>query len=294
MKFILADGIQIDKILVHDKKSLCMKQDLNISLIFDIVEGHSQHSDFIALSQVFASKLINFFTLQPEAVDIPVSPLPKPFSQGSWNVSANKDTEVSDMLESVYESPGTWENNEMVITSSLLPPSFSIYFSTDAERVQPLPSSINDSLNNQNGTQVVENLNGSVTDRNVISEEQINLPDTCLSAIQTPCSQLKEVECESPQHKLSLSKASLTIETPAQVTPKRSIPTCESRPIAPINRKYTDSYKPSKRVLDFPRMDNNMNPLHSFGAGTQNYTVLQCGDAQSLDEDFKGSSLEQV
>jgi chromatin licensing and DNA replication factor 1 len=68
IKYILPEAIQIEKTLVHDKKTLCMKPDMKITLLFDVVEGHHEQSDFLALHQLFASRLIRFFTMQPEVL----------------------------------------------------------------------------------------------------------------------------------------------------------------------------------------------------------------------------------
>lgn len=68
IKYILPEAIQIDNIIVHDKKTLCMKPAMKISLLFDVVEGHSEHSDFMALRQAFASRLMNYFTSHPEVL----------------------------------------------------------------------------------------------------------------------------------------------------------------------------------------------------------------------------------
>lgn len=43
-----------------------MKPDINVSLLFDIVEGHCEISDFTALRQLFASRLMSFFAMHPE------------------------------------------------------------------------------------------------------------------------------------------------------------------------------------------------------------------------------------
>ena len=42
MKYILPKGIEIEKVVVVDNKSLCMKPDLKITLVFDFVEDHFQ------------------------------------------------------------------------------------------------------------------------------------------------------------------------------------------------------------------------------------------------------------
>lgn len=80
IKYLLPEAIQTDKILVHDKKSLCMKPDMKIGVLFDVVEGHDEESDFIALRQVFASRLVDYFIKHPEACDIPQAILPGPFN----------------------------------------------------------------------------------------------------------------------------------------------------------------------------------------------------------------------
>jgi chromatin licensing and DNA replication factor 1 len=49
IKYILSEGIEIKKVVVVDKKSLCMKPDLKITLVFDVVEDHSEHSTYLAL-----------------------------------------------------------------------------------------------------------------------------------------------------------------------------------------------------------------------------------------------------
>ncbi|KAJ1380558.1 Winged helix DNA-binding domain superfamily, partial [Sesbania bispinosa] len=66
MKYILSEGIHIDKVLVHDKKSLCMKPDMKITLVFEVVEEHSEQSADMALRQYFSSRLIDFNNMHPE------------------------------------------------------------------------------------------------------------------------------------------------------------------------------------------------------------------------------------
>lgn len=66
MKYILPEGIEIEKVVVIDKKSLCMKPDLKITLVFEVVKNHSEQSADIALRQYFNSRLINFFDLHPQ------------------------------------------------------------------------------------------------------------------------------------------------------------------------------------------------------------------------------------
>ncbi|KAI9175134.1 hypothetical protein LWI28_027875 [Acer negundo] len=316
MKYLFPEAIQIDKILGHDKKSLCMKPDVKIALLFDVIEDHCQHSDFMALSQAFASRLINFFTVHPEACDIPELPLPDPFVQGSQTTLGGN--EVPEALESVcrksqtiavekspadsLESLLTSNNTEMLTTPSLIPPSFGRYFSqksSDAETEQakllksPASSKSSTATDNQvfKTCQLDECPVDRVPDKDMKSEQQINLPDTCLKSVVTL--QLIKSECQSPQQKLSLSYDSLMIETPAQVTPTRSIPSCDNKLKATTTETCTSCYKPAKRFLDFSHLEGDRSTLvDSHGMGTHNYKVLHYGISQALDVDSKGSIEE--
>lgn len=66
MKYILPEGIEIEKVVVIDKKSLSVKPDLKITLVFEVVKDHSEQSADIALRRLFNSRLINFFNLHPQ------------------------------------------------------------------------------------------------------------------------------------------------------------------------------------------------------------------------------------
>ncbi|KDP45821.1 hypothetical protein JCGZ_17428 [Jatropha curcas] len=164
LKYLLHEAIQIDKILVHDKKTLCMKPEMEITLVFNEIEGHHEQSDFIALHQLFASRLTNYFTVHPEACDIPEAILPDPFNQSKRTAFGG---EVSDIPEvklpepvsqsqtfateqllanaSTEDLPTTVES-EPPSKSSHMHPSFSRHFSekiiTEKDKTQLLTSSV--------------------------------------------------------------------------------------------------------------------------------------------------------
>ncbi|KAJ7970140.1 CDT1-like protein a, chloroplastic [Quillaja saponaria] len=81
MKYILPEALNIDKILIPDKKTLFMKPDMKITLLFEVVEGHSEESAYRALQQVFISRLSEFFHEHPEATNVPEALLPEPFGK---------------------------------------------------------------------------------------------------------------------------------------------------------------------------------------------------------------------
>ena len=70
MKYILPKSVCIDKVLVHDKKSLCMVPDMKITLKFEVVKDCFGESADLALRRYFKSKLIDFFDMHPEVVFI--------------------------------------------------------------------------------------------------------------------------------------------------------------------------------------------------------------------------------
>ncbi|KAL9392266.1 hypothetical protein Peur_016186 [Populus x canadensis] len=172
IKYLLPEAIQMDKILVHDKKSLCMKPDMKIGVLFDVVEGHDEESDFIALRQVFASRLVDYFIKHPEACDIPQAILPGPFNQSkeaafedkagdhSMAVFCEPFNEISEIIapepmitdQSREYLPAAIES-QMLSTPSHLRPSFNRHFSqktfSEEEKVQllasPVPSSVSPS-----------------------------------------------------------------------------------------------------------------------------------------------------
>lgn len=172
IKYLLPEAIQMDKILVHDKKSLCMKPDMKIGVLFDVVEGHDEESDFIALRQVFTSRLVDYFIKHPEACDIPQAILPGPFNQSKEATFEDKAGDHSmaifcepfnEISETIAPEPMITDQSreylpaaiesQMLSTPSHLRPSFSRHFSqktfSEEEKVQllasPVPSSVSPS-----------------------------------------------------------------------------------------------------------------------------------------------------
>lgn len=173
IKYLLPEAIQMDKILVHDKKSLCMKPDMKIGVLFDVVEGHDEESDFIALRQVFTSRLLDYFIKHPEACDIPQAILPGPFNQSKEATFEDKAGDHSmaifcepfnEISETIAPEPMITDQSreylpaaiesQMLSTPSHLRPSFNRHFSqktpSEEEKVQllassPVPSSVSPS-----------------------------------------------------------------------------------------------------------------------------------------------------
>lgn len=66
IKYIIPEAINID--YVSDEKTACFKSEMIINLNFDIVQGHSEVSDFVALRKVFASRVTEYFATHPEVL----------------------------------------------------------------------------------------------------------------------------------------------------------------------------------------------------------------------------------
>lgn len=45
-----------------------MKPDMKITLLFDVVDGHCEESVFVALSNLFSSRLRDFYVAHPEVM----------------------------------------------------------------------------------------------------------------------------------------------------------------------------------------------------------------------------------
>ncbi|EPS70981.1 hypothetical protein M569_03778, partial [Genlisea aurea] len=87
IKYMLPEAVQIEKILVHDVRTMCMKPDMKVQLIFDLVQDHDEASEFLALSKLFKSRLCRFYRGNPEACDIPEAALPDPFNAKTITVT---------------------------------------------------------------------------------------------------------------------------------------------------------------------------------------------------------------
>ncbi|KAL4654218.1 hypothetical protein ACB092_01G362200 [Castanea dentata] len=288
IKYILPEAIQIEKILVHDKKTLCMKPDMKISLLFDVIEGHCEQSDFFALHQLFASRLISFFTKQPKTCDVPEAMLPEPFSERKQTLSPEQL-----IADSVIESLSTSIECEPLSENFDAYPSLSRHFSQKAvcaetEKTQLLESPIvllparSDNLINQDSISVQQMENSGlcsksdgVTNPNIKGGQQKESPST--SSISTifnsPAQQTNPLS--TPLVKLASSDDPLILETPAQLTPKISMPSCEDNLKTSTSQKLTSCNKPAKRVLDFSHSEGEKTAFDSIvdESGCNNFVI---------------------
>ncbi|KAM0851847.1 hypothetical protein ACQ4PT_052160 [Festuca glaucescens] len=90
LKYIMPEAIVINKILLRDEKTCCMKPDLQVNLLADAVEGsvlQKGETRYSALRRIFRQRLVDFFRNHPGGDDIPEHELPHPFTQTKPSVA---------------------------------------------------------------------------------------------------------------------------------------------------------------------------------------------------------------
>lgn len=81
MKYAFPDAIQIEKVLIHDERTLCMIPDLKVNIIFDIMGcPYPGQSVSMALCDAFHVRLFEHLNANQDA-EIPEAVLPEPFNQ---------------------------------------------------------------------------------------------------------------------------------------------------------------------------------------------------------------------
>ncbi|KAI5431559.1 hypothetical protein KIW84_035662 [Lathyrus oleraceus] len=280
MKYILPEGIEIEKVVVIDKKSLSVKPDLKITLVFEVVKDHSEQSADIALRRLFNSRLINFFNLHPQVTKIPQSRLPEPFSQEACNLAFNEGP-----ADFAAELSST--SNEVVeqLNNLHLTPSFKRRFyqrnateqTVQTKQVQSFSSSENslssdesDSLDNQESESSWQRectpLSDCESNPNAESGKQKESLAMSFQAnvINTPSEHkissprfVSRCNSESPDLKIVSCADSLLTQTPALSAPERLVLGSDVKPQKMTAQKSMSGFKPAKRALDFTLTEGN-------------------------------------
>lgn len=238
IKYIVPEVIQIDKLLVHDAKTLCMKPDVKITLHFDVVEDHQEDSKFMPLSSLFASRLMNFLHKNAQDCDIPEAILPDPFNLRCLTSNADLPVDLSSSQESKS------------LSSSHLCPSFSLRFSRQMDFAKAKTDQFSVPLSTCSPCESECTLNQELDSKRTSPESfkssiSLNNVEEC-----QPISGCSLVGNEGTPMKI-LPESEIMLETPAQPTPKRSVPITEDK-----HKKMTDQESvvlnvTVKRSLDF-------------------------------------------
>ncbi|KAF1859409.1 hypothetical protein Lal_00009993 [Lupinus albus] len=303
MKYIFPEGILIEKVLVYDSKSLSMKPDMNITLVFEVVDENYKDSADMALRRYFSSKLIDFFNMHPEATDIPEAMLPEPFSKRtcgliSVDLPVNPSTTLSSTSSEIEPFPG----------KSHLCPSFGRHFSQKMDlscfplSETPLPSNVSACLDNQENE-------SNCKKESVASSHRLSNPNNegeqqkesfsirfQPSVINTPVHMICPPDStsgsssESPETKVVLCTDSLMTETPVQSAPQRLMPTSDVKLPNTTSQNSISCYKPAKRVLDFSLMEGN----DDLDIRADKIESSIPGPSRGCSEDFKFSGSDSL
>ncbi|GER38424.1 mitochondrial protein [Striga asiatica] len=245
MKSILPEAVEIEKILVHDEKTKCMKPDMKIALLLDVVKDHNEESSYIALGKVFSSRLREFYISHPEGNDVPEAALPEPFNHKTINIKTDL---LSEDLSTSSEAA--------ILNLSHFPPSFKRRFHTEAAAVSLEATDISSPL--KSGSEANEGINEdkSASEANGEIVEEVETLKSLPNSSSTVSAE------ESTPVKLLLGSDSVSVETPVLSTPTRSISptravlTCEDEDKMAGSQTGKQSTSSAKKSLDFYGMDN--------------------------------------
>ncbi|KAG8388481.1 hypothetical protein BUALT_Bualt02G0130200 [Buddleja alternifolia] len=227
IKYIIPEAVQIDKILTHDEKTMGMKSDMQIVLLFDVVEGHHEESAFVALSNLFSSRLRDFYISHPEGCDVPEAALPQPFNQRNITIKA----------ESISKDFLSLSDTE-ILDPSHFPSSFRRHFYDEALTTE------------KEQTDLLSPIKSACVSNE--DTEQLRL---------LPGSSSKTSMMESTPLKLADGSNNLVVETPVQsapmrsISPTRSLLTCEDENKTTVSQNIKQSNSTVKKSLDFYSMD---------------------------------------
>ncbi|XP_056170927.1 CDT1-like protein a, chloroplastic isoform X1 [Syzygium oleosum] len=269
IKYLLPEVIQLEKLLIYDKKTSCMRPDMKITVQLDAIEICREQSGFVALRELFKLRLVDYFTDHPEASVVPEAMLPGPFNQGN-QIIAVQDT----LGDSAFQRQSTVADGVILPEASGLPESFSRHFSQKvvvSEKTQLLASPVtlsSSSCTNPTNRELQGRQEGHLSgvcpepigeiNHNISMELEEEASSSCCTStfivpnVESPYphSSVDPITKESPAVRFSSSSGTLRIDTPAQMTPKRSISGCDN--IKSMSSKQCQScQKPAKRSLDF-------------------------------------------
>ncbi|KAK4799479.1 hypothetical protein SAY86_024844 [Trapa natans] len=264
IKYLLPETIQIDKYLIHDKETLCMIPDVKITLLFDGIDVHPEHSRVVAVSKLFASRLEDFVSTHPEDCDVPEAMLPKIFNQNSqdstledagwgYGVQPQPTSEVGILLEVIGASHHFRKHfSDKAVVSDSKKTSLLISQSPH------LPSACEEAIKSrhENGVDSLCAESDAVDGQTIDSMQDDSTPEGfpgVPSSSNYSCliSNGLSIGCESPIVKVSSSAKSLLIETPAHLTPKRAILNDDNCKKSMDNKVCSSCQKPTKRSLAF-------------------------------------------
>ncbi|XP_074566227.1 CDT1-like protein a, chloroplastic [Curcuma longa] len=153
LKYILPEAISLNKILVHDERTCCMKPELQLNLQVDavdkIIKGKSE-SGYTVLRTVFRERLFGFVNEHPEGDEVPEDELPHPFNQTKLITRPSVDINGNAIRSESSQNAAT---QQPFLVASHMSQSFRRHFSRkfpvpNSKKI-PLPSLGEASANNE-------------------------------------------------------------------------------------------------------------------------------------------------
>lgn len=209
-------------------------------------------------------------------MEIPEAELPEPFN-GRSIVATTDSLPVALSTESLPNS-----SEAELLNHSHLHASFTRHFSlrdgaAETEKTQllasPVPLSSKAIASGQEKTSVNSHFKSTM----LTEPAQLVYP---------PC-YLDSGACESTPMKISLEADNLMVETPAQSTPKRSLPSCDDKHKSVTSQKWMASNMSTKRSLDFSYLEGEESLLNSTADEKEQHdnvpkTVTQTEEAKGI------------
>ncbi|CAL5095855.1 unnamed protein product [Urochloa decumbens] len=222
MKHLFPEAIQIKRILLHDKKSLCMYADMEITLAMDVVECTSPgQSPSMAICEAFYSKLLSFLDAHHKGTDIPEAILPEPFNSRSREklyLEVHNGHAAEPALEGTTEDGWLHASHFSQSFQKLMSQKI---VADGTEKTQLLPDPAELSSISAYDT---EGINRSPRKQDTHAPVPVNYE---ISA--TPSHHLISC-CQESTPKQGTSESPLLVGTPAMQTPKRPLPTPLEKP----------------------------------------------------------------
>ncbi|KAJ0967247.1 hypothetical protein J5N97_024164 [Dioscorea zingiberensis] len=271
MKYLFPEAIQMETVLVHDVSSLCMKQDLKITLLH-IMECPVDpvKSVYASLSEAFHSKLEDFLNAQSEVADIPEDILPVPFNQRNDTMLINRLTERSATIRPL----GLPQFSDKVVIPEAL-----------KTQLLTIPDSL---VSVEPDDEIV------AFDRSPWKKDDITSASTinCTYMISPPNYLTGSKFSEGTPTKSSINSDELRTETPALQTPKRALPTPNGKLVIEEGRLVTEA-----KVANSVRRSLIYSPEKPDGVasrGVKSSCELTTSKSCLSEDEFGGSPATQM
>ncbi|KAK8957064.1 hypothetical protein KSP39_PZI000976 [Platanthera zijinensis] len=301
MKYAFPDAIQLEKVLIHDERTLCMIPDLKVIIIFDIMgRPYPGQSVSMALCDAFRVRLFEHLNANQDA-EIPEAALPEPFNQKNIIKTLDSLSEESPSELPQQASVGV----DSIINVSHFSSSFRKKFCEkiivpEADLTKVLASASLPAISDNLEVRIHKNFDTSLPDVKYFSKS-IYIPSLDQFVERTP------VKCISTAYDDQIS-GDITAETPVMKTPKRPVPSpveilvstnekAVSEPKSTPSVRRTLIYSPHKLDSSISKLDFDTEECTGVHEQVSDGTISSkrniCAREESITRDVAGSKESQ-